>query len=499
MIKLNPSLRSRLWLVLALALLPLVALVIANHLAERLRAVDRIEREARLMLQGVRLEESAARRQVQQLLATMAGADNMRRLDPEDCKGLAQRLAQAAGDYHNIGAALPDGRVFCSSLPMTGPVTVSDRRWFQEGLTATGLTRGQFLLGRVSGQPVIVFGYPMRSAAGELQALLFASAGIAWFDRFTANYPLPGGWIALLFDADGRIVSRSGQPPAGSGDSLPAASQERLRAALQAGRGSVSLEGPDGIERLFVLDSLELASNELIVSVGAPIAQALAPAERQLRWQLGLLGLVAAHVLALHETGSNNPDGIEIKANKDENGIPRDGIPFHPYYTVKDIVGVIVFLMVFSAIVFFAPEMGGYFLEKANFVPADPLKTPEHIIPVWYFTPYYAILRAVPPMFGSQFPGVVVMGLAIMLLFFLPWLDRGKVKSIRYRGPIYKFALALFVISFVSLGYLGVLPATPVATLFSQVFTVIYFLFFLLMPWYTAIDKTKPEPERVTG
>ena len=215
---------------------------------------------------------------------------------------------------------------------------------------------------------------------------------------------------------------------------------------------------------------------------------------------LVLLALVVVHLIALHEVGSNNPDGIEIKKHKDpKTGIPLDGIPFHPYYTVKDIVGVIVFLMVFSAIVFFAPEMGGYFLEKANFVPADPLKTPEHIIPVWYFTPYYAILRAVPPMFGSQFPGVVVMGLAIMLLFFLPWLDRGKVKSIRYRGPIYKFALALFVISFVSLGYLGVLPATPVATLFSQVFTVIYFLFFLLMPWYTVIDKTKPEPERVTG
>ena len=214
---------------------------------------------------------------------------------------------------------------------------------------------------------------------------------------------------------------------------------------------------------------------------------------------LVLIALVAVHLVALHEVGSNNPDGIEIKKHKDANGIPLDGIPFHPYYTVKDIVGVIVFLMVFSAIVFFAPEMGGYFLEANNFVPADSLKTPAHIAPLWYFTPFYAILRAVPPMFGSQFPGVVAMGLSIVFLFFLPWLDRSKVKSIRYRGTIYKVALALFIVSFIGLGYLGMMPSTPVATIFAQIFSVIYFLFFLLMPWYTSIDKTKPEPERVTG
>jgi ubiquinol-cytochrome c reductase cytochrome b subunit len=215
---------------------------------------------------------------------------------------------------------------------------------------------------------------------------------------------------------------------------------------------------------------------------------------------LVLIALVAVHLVALHEVGSNNPDGVEIKKKKDPvTHIPLDGIPFHPYYTVKDIVGVIVFLMVFSAIVFFGPEMGGYFLEANNFIPADPLKTPPHIAPLWYFTPFYAILRAVPPMFGSQFPGVVAMGLSIVLLFFLPWLDRGKVKSIRYRGPIYKIMLALFIVSFIGLGYLGLLPSTPVATMFAQGFSVIYFLFFLLMPWYTSIDKTKPEPERVTG
>jgi len=214
---------------------------------------------------------------------------------------------------------------------------------------------------------------------------------------------------------------------------------------------------------------------------------------------LVLIALVVAHIIALHEVGSNNPDGIEIKKNKDENGIPKDGIPFHPYYSVKDIVGVIVFLMFFFAVVFFAPEMGGYFIEGPNFEPADPLKTPEHIAPVWYFTPFYAMLRAVPPMFGSQFPGVVVMGGAIVVMFFLPWLDRSPVKSVRYRGPLFKAALAIFAVSFIILGYLGVQPATPVLTLMAQIFTTIYFLFFFLMPWYTKIDSTKPVPERVTS
>jgi ubiquinol-cytochrome c reductase cytochrome b subunit len=214
---------------------------------------------------------------------------------------------------------------------------------------------------------------------------------------------------------------------------------------------------------------------------------------------LVLLGLVVAHLVALHEVGSNNPDGVEIKKNKDENGKPLDGIPFHPYYTVKDIMGVVAFLFVFSAIVFFAPEMGGYFLEANNFIPADPLKTPEHIAPVWYFTPYYAILRAVPPMFGSQFPGVLLMGVAVLIFFAVPWLDKGPVKSIRYRGSLYKGFLAAFVVSFIGLGFLGILPATPVYTWIARGLALVYFAFFLLMPWYTKIDNTKPEPERVTG
>ena len=217
---------------------------------------------------------------------------------------------------------------------------------------------------------------------------------------------------------------------------------------------------------------------------------------------LVLLILVVLHILALHEVGSNNPDGIEIKKNKDENGIPKDGIPFHPYYTVKDIVGVVVFLMFFSFVIFFVPEGGGYFLEAPNFEPADPLKTPEHIAPVWYFTPYYAMLRAVTIDIGplsAKFLGVVVMGAAVVILFFLPWLDRSPVKSIRYRGPIYKFMLGAFVVAFLVLGYLGTQPPTAGRTLVAQIGTMVYFAFFLLMPIYTKIDRTKPVPERVTG
>lgn len=230
---------------------------------------------------------------------------------------------------------------------------------------------------------------------------------------------------------------------------------------------------------------------------------------------LVLLGLVAAHIIALHEVGSNNPDGIEIKQKKDpKTHIPLDGIPFHPYYTVKDMFGAGVFLMVFSSIIFFAPEMGGYFLEANNFIPANPFQTPAHIAPVWYFTPYYSILRAVPPIGVSQFPGVVAMGLSVVAFAFLPWLDRSPVKSIRYRGNLYKRWLVAFVLSFLVLGYLGTEPSNvwgqfgsdvllvggkDRATVVAQLFTFVYFAFFILMPWYTKIDKTKPVPERVSG
>ena len=255
---------------------------------------------------------------------------------------------------------------------------------------------------------------------------------------------------------------------------------------------------------------------------------------------LALLALVVAHIVALHEVGSNNPDGVEIKKVKDpKTGRPLDGIPFHPYYTVKDGFGVVVFLVVFSIVVFFAPEAGGYFLEANNFIPADPLKTPPHIAPVWYFTPYYSILRATTENFmwvlaagviamaglviwsvkntaaricvaalaagllagfftlDAKVWGVVLMGLSVMIFFFLPWLDRSPVKSIRYKGPVTKTAIALFVIAFFVLGYLGTQAVTEERTLAAQIGTAVYFLFFFLMPWYSKMDKCRPEPARV--
>jgi ubiquinol-cytochrome c reductase cytochrome b subunit len=209
---------------------------------------------------------------------------------------------------------------------------------------------------------------------------------------------------------------------------------------------------------------------------------------------LALVALIFVHIVALHEVGSNNPDGIDIKKYKNEEGIPIDGVAFHPYHTSKDLVAIIIFLMIFSMVVFFAPEMGGYFLEYSNFEKANPMATPEHIVPVWYFTPFYALLRAVPDKLG----GAILMGLAVILPLFLPWLDRAKVKSIRYRGWIYKTALSLFAISFIALGVLGVLPAEGVYILLARIFGILYFGFFILMPYYTKIDKTKPVPDRVT-
>ena len=210
---------------------------------------------------------------------------------------------------------------------------------------------------------------------------------------------------------------------------------------------------------------------------------------------LVLLLLVALHLVALHETGSNNPDGVEIKDKKDAKGNPLDGIPFHPYYTLKDIVGVGVFLTIFCAVVFFMPTFGGIFLEKPNFELANPMSTPEHIAPVWYFTPFYAILRAVP----DQQMGALLMALSLVCFFLLPWLDRSPVKSTRYRGWIWKLALTIFVISFIGLGYLGLEPPSGLYTMLARIFSVTYFAFFVLMPWYTKIDPVKPVPERVTN
>jgi ubiquinol-cytochrome c reductase cytochrome b subunit len=255
---------------------------------------------------------------------------------------------------------------------------------------------------------------------------------------------------------------------------------------------------------------------------------------------LVLVGLVAAHIIALHEVGSNNPDGIDIKNNIDATGKPVDGIPFHPYYSVHDIMGLGVFLMIFAAIVFFAPEMGGYFLEANNFIPADPLQTPAHIAPVWYFTPFYSMLRATTTpfliplwilcavilgmviknskdvrvkgicaailvilatgfyIFDAKFWGVVIMGGSVVILFFLPWLDKSPVRSIRYRPDFHKYIYGIFVISFVILGYLGIKPPSPLFEKISQVCTIYYLAFFLAMPWWSKMGKFKPVPDRVT-
>jgi ubiquinol-cytochrome c reductase cytochrome b subunit len=256
---------------------------------------------------------------------------------------------------------------------------------------------------------------------------------------------------------------------------------------------------------------------------------------------LVLIGLVAAHIIALHEVGSNNPDGVDIKAKKDATGKPLDGIPFHPYYTVHDIMGVGVFLMIFSAVIFFAPTAGGFFLEYNNFIPADPLKTPAHIAPVWYFTPFYSILRAttdhfvvwylvpgviafgvlvfltakcrayklgVPAVaaalvlgliaFEAKFWGVVLMGVAVLILFSLPWIDQSPVRSIRYRPGWHKWLYGIFFANFFVLGYLGILPPSPAGSVVSEIGTMIYFGFFLLMPWWSRMGEFKPVPERVT-
>jgi ubiquinol-cytochrome c reductase cytochrome b subunit len=208
---------------------------------------------------------------------------------------------------------------------------------------------------------------------------------------------------------------------------------------------------------------------------------------------LALLLLVMLHLVALRQTGSSNPDGIEIKERVGADGHPLDGVPFHPYYTVKDVFGIGVMFVLLAIVVFFVPTFGGLFLEAPNFEPANPMSTPEHIAPVWYFTPYYAILRAVP----DQRLGALLMFLAVALFVFLPWLDRSPVKSMRYRGVLSRAALALFAVSFVALGYLGLQPAEGTYVIWARIFAVCYFAYFLLMPWYTRIDKVKPVPERV--
>lgn len=254
--------------------------------------------------------------------------------------------------------------------------------------------------------------------------------------------------------------------------------------------GAIPYFGPDLMEWVrgdFVMSGITLNRFFALHVVALPLA---------------LVALVFVHIVALHHVGSNNPDGIEIKNNKDAKGIPLDGIPFHPYYSTKDFVVIVVFLIGFCAVMFYAPEMGGYFIEKPNFAEADPLKTPDHIAPVWYYTPFYAMLRAATfPFLGldAKFWGMVIMVGAILIPAALPWLDRSKVKSIRYKGLLSKSALMMFVFSFLVLGYLGTIPPSALATAIAQIMTIVYFSYFIFMPWYTSVEKTKPEPERVTG
>jgi ubiquinol-cytochrome c reductase cytochrome b subunit len=308
--------------------------------------------------------------------------------------------------------------------------------------------------------------------------------------------------------------------------------------------GQMSYWGAQVIVNLF--DALPLIGPDLALWIRGDFVVSDATLNRFFAFHviaipLVLAGLVVAHIMALHEVGSNNPDGVEIKQTLGPDGHPLDGIPFHPYYTVKDTFGVMVFLGLFAIVLFFLPEFGGYFLEYNNFIPADPLKTPSHIAPVWYFTPYYSILRATTADFklvlaaaalamaflivrsavraktqaiaifvtavllvgfyfiDAKVWGVVLMGLAVMIFFLLPWLDQSPVKSIRYKGPLFKSALTLFVIVFLVLGYFGTQPVSPFGTYMAQLGTILYFAFFFLMPWYTRMDRTKLVPARVTA
>jgi len=253
--------------------------------------------------------------------------------------------------------------------------------------------------------------------------------------------------------------------------------------------GAIPLVGPDLMEWFrgdFLMSGITLNRFFALHVVALPLV---------------LVMLVFVHIVALHHVGSNNPDGVEIKKHKNADGIPEDGIPFHPYYTIgHDLPAIVGFLIVFCAVVFYFPEGGGYFLEMPNFEQANPLKTPDHIAPVWYYTPFYAMLRAATyPLLGvdAKFWGLVVMAAAIVIPAVLPWLDKSPVKSIRYKGLPSRLMLGLFVISFFVLGYLGTVAPSPRATALAQVCTLVYFAYFVLMPWYTRAEKTKPEPERI--
>ncbi len=286
------SLNSRLWLVLALAMLPLFALTIYDYRNQRHNAIADIEKNARLMLQATRIEEQAALRQVRQMLRIMAAADNLKRLDPADCTGLVRRLLKSSEHISNLGAAYPNGDVFCTAVPSPTLINVADRAWFKNSLTNHDVSEGQFLIGRFSGKPGITFGLPMHDAAGKLRAVLYIASDITWFDRLTENYQLPAGWISTLFSSDGALISRFPDPDTWRGKPLSAESKARLLDALQNYRSSVVLTSLDGVERLYILMPIKIASQSLIVSIAAPVAETLKVVERQFWLRLAVLSAV---------------------------------------------------------------------------------------------------------------------------------------------------------------------------------------------------------------
>ena len=287
------SLSSRLWMVLALAMLPLIGLTIYDYRLARQEALVNIEHDARQMVNSAQIEERFALRQVGHILRTMAISDNLKSLNPEDCSALSRRLITTFEDFSNLGAVWPNGDVFCSATPLKSKIQVIDREWFQEALKHDGLTKGQYLIGKVSGNPGITFGYPLRDNAGNLRAVLFASSNIAWFDRLTKNHQLPDGWTSFLFSADATPVSRYPYPELWRDKALSEASRTQLLTALREHKDSVTMVGLDGIERLFALSPVKIANEQLIIAVGAPLEATLAPVEKEFWTRLALLLVIA--------------------------------------------------------------------------------------------------------------------------------------------------------------------------------------------------------------
>ena len=275
------SLAQRFWLVLLLVFAPMLTLILHDYAAERQASIDRVEQRARQMMSGLRLEEAAAEREARQLLSTMARANDLRSLDAGECNGLAKRLHGSVDNFSNLGAVLANGDVFCSSLGVKSPVNVQDRQWFREVQSGSGMTRGQFVIGKITGEPGIIFGYPIHDAAGVFQAAAFAATNISWFDRLTARYGLPEGWTSVLFEANGDVISRYPDPDAWRGKALSDSSRQRLLAALAAKESRVVMAGVDGEERLFILEPVQLANNALVASVSAPIGSIMRDIERE--------------------------------------------------------------------------------------------------------------------------------------------------------------------------------------------------------------------------